>query len=88
MSNFLEVSFKRHSAGPSGEKVHTGFSGLFFNKHKYDDIDITKPFERESTKYDINTGMPYTLVERWVPCNCSDGPCELGLMNKFEVRLS
>lgn len=81
----LSVSFFGHARPPSGDKVYKGVAGLWFNPNY--GIDIESSYDRESIRYGKKDGESYIFFERWVPCNCSDGPCELGLMDKFEVKV-
>lgn len=77
-----------HVSPPSFvEKETIEYTNIFGRKKTKTVTNIEKEYERTTIRFDSQTGDPYTLFEVWKPCGCSDGPCEMGLMNKFEVGI-
>lgn len=57
----------------------TGIAGLWNKTSPIDSqrISVTKTDNKSE----------FVVIERWVECSCSDGPCELGLMTKYTITL-
>jgi hypothetical protein len=80
------AQFIRHTEPPEDVEILPKKEGWLLGRGPRPNIG--KSYHKERVRYDINTGKPYLFVEKWIPCHCSDGPCEMGLMNKFEIGIN